>query len=57
MTYYESAEDVFINRLRVIEELKEHGMDREARDTFFEEVKPIEPNLWHAQAVLAWLGY
>jgi hypothetical protein len=57
MTYYESAEDVYIDKDRVIKELKDHGTSRADRDQFFREVPPKDYDLWHAQAVLAWLGY
>ena len=58
MTYYESAEDVFIDRQRVIKELQDHGIDYQGFETFLAEVKPLKnEDVWHAQAVLAWLGY
>lgn len=57
MTYYESAEDVFIPEQRVTKELEDHGIPHAEIKEFFRDVKPTDAGLWHAQAVLAWLGY
>ena len=57
MTYFESAEDIQIDRSRVLHEIRRHGhVDPESELAWFI-AEHGEHELYDAQAVLIWLGY
>ena len=58
MDYYESAEDIYIDRNRALLELKKHSCDDESIIMAFDaEVKANDNGLYNAQHILNWLGY
>jgi len=55
MTYYESAKGVMITFERVREELREHSIEEQDIQCFFDDMGENEE--YDAQDVLVWLGY